>query len=263
MLNLNFLDCRGIAIPEMSFRQETSRRMRDQAASLRQQQQVWFSALMFQIIICFQRFDISYICFSPQLSELQFRRNLAPIHPERDYLGGGQFGSVFRVRLRSELEQSDAKVWALKLLRAGQPFEELSAELVAMRALRHPNVLAFICLNFDDRTADVHQQEHGLVLPYMGGGSLEEHVRAHPERVSRFSLFLSAALDMARGLAYLHEQNPPIIHRDVALRNFLISSSGSLVISDFGLARLSQSLSLDSVRYSLSVYLSHFQIVSR
>ena len=70
---------------------------------------------------------------------------------------------------------------------------------------------------------------------------------ARGDRVSGVSSFVSLALDMARGLAYLHAQQPPIVHRDVALRNFLVSSSGSVMISDFGLARKSAMLELDAV----------------
>jgi len=48
-------------------------------------------------------------------------------------------------------------------------------------------------------------------------------------------------LDIARGLAYLHNQKPSIIHRDCKSSNILISSRGVAKIADFGLARVKQS----------------------
>ena len=41
--------------------------------------------------------------------------------------------------------------------------------------------------------------------------------------------------DMARGLAHLHKYN--IVHRDVALRNFLVGSNGRVMVCDFGMSR--------------------------
>jgi hypothetical protein len=46
---------------------------------------------------------------------------------------------------------------------------------------------------------------------------------------------VALACDMAAGVAHLHAHG--LVHRDIALRNFLLSAEGRAMICDFGLAR--------------------------
>ncbi|GIL99381.1 hypothetical protein Vretimale_4542 [Volvox reticuliferus] len=52
---------------------------------------------------------------------------------------------------------------------------------------------------------------------------------------------LKVALDVAKGLQYLHGRTPAIVHRDLKPANVLIDANGVAKISDFGLARLKTS----------------------
>ena len=45
-------------------------------------------------------------------------------------------------------------------------------------------------------------------------------------------------LDVAEGLAYLHQQNPPIVHRDLASKNILLTKEKQAKIADVGLAKV-------------------------
>ena len=44
--------------------------------------------------------------------------------------------------------------------------------------------------------------------------------------------------DVAEGLNYLHQRNPPIVHRDLASKNVLLTETGRAKIADVGLAKV-------------------------
>ena len=48
----------------------------------------------------------------------------------------------------------------------------------------------------------------------------------------------SVACDMAKGMMYLHQQDPPIIHRDLKSPNILIDGNWTAKIADFGMSRI-------------------------
>ncbi len=63
--------------------------------------------------------------------------------------------------------------------------------------------------------------ESMLVMEYMKNGSLEDLLFHHQQRLSREET-IQLALDVAKGLNYLHSLNPKIIHRDLKGANVLV-----------------------------------------
>ncbi|KAL4374329.1 hypothetical protein HN51_008127 [Arachis hypogaea] len=60
--------------------------------------------------------------------------------------------------------------------------------------------------------------------------------RKSPE-LMRWQTRFSVALDVARGLQFLHSCDPPVIHSDIKPSNVLLDRSFAAKIGDFGLAR--------------------------
>jgi hypothetical protein len=75
-----------------------------------------------------------------------------------------------------------------------------------------------------------------LVFAFHYNGALDQYLQRHEtESLADPALLLRWMGDMAAGLASLHERR--LVHYDVNLRNFLLSSAKRVLLSDFGLTR--------------------------
>eukprot|EP00727_Mastigamoeba_balamuthi_P005961 m51a1_g1985 putative pas domain-containing protein tyrosine kinase (696) ;mRNA; r:1140065-1153448 len=139
-------------------------------------------------------------------------------------MGHGSFGTVYQAEWRG------VQVAAKVIRTAGiRDIDEgkLLQEVTIMKALRHPNLLLFMCYLKSDTSLTI-------VSEYMPGGSLLDVLsdRATPMPVGTKLGILG---DVAAGMAYLHGSNPPIIHRDLKSSNVLLSASMQAKVCDFGL----------------------------
>ncbi|XP_030452073.1 integrin-linked protein kinase 1-like [Syzygium oleosum] len=94
-----------------------------------------------------------------------------------------------------------------------------------LRELRHPNILQFL-------GSIVHGEEMILITEYLPKGNLEDIV----EGKVRIELHtaLQYALDIARGMNYLHQHKPfPIVHNHLHPRNLLQDEGGHLKIGEY------------------------------
>lgn len=71
-----------------------------------------------------------------------------------------------------------------------------------------------------------------LISPWYPNGNIHQYLRRSPN-----SDRLKLLQEVASGLTYLHEFDPPVVHGDTKPDNILINDCGSAVIIDFGLSR--------------------------
>ncbi|XP_058219375.1 integrin-linked protein kinase 1 isoform X2 [Rhododendron vialii] len=103
-------------------------------------------------------------------------------------------------------------------------------ELALLQKLRHPNVVQFL-------GAVTQSSPMMIVTEYLPKGDL----RAFLKRKGSLKPIIAVklALDIARGMNYLHEHKPEaIIHRDLEPSNILRDDSGHLKVADFGVSKL-------------------------
>ena len=91
-----------------------------------------------------------------------------------------------------------------------------------------------------------------LVMEFIGGDDLWEMLQKRGKAFTPNKV-LEWADQLLDALCYLHNQDPPIIHRDIKPQNLKLSDSGQIILLDFGLAKgtLGQSASIMTSR---SVY---------
>uniref|UniRef100_A0A7N8Y5F9 LIM domain kinase 1 n=1 Tax=Mastacembelus armatus TaxID=205130 RepID=A0A7N8Y5F9_9TELE len=145
------------------------------------------------------------------------------IHGE--VLGKGCFGQAVKVT-----HQKTGEVMVIKeLISCDEETQKtFLKEVKVMRCLDHPNVLKFIGLFYKDKRIN-------FVSEYIQGGTLRETI-IKMDQDFPWNVRVGYAKDIAAGMAYLHSMN--VIHRDLNSYNCLVRENQSVVVADFGLARL-------------------------
>lgn len=105
--------------------------------------------------------------------------------------------------------------------------KDFKARVELLAFLRHPKIVQFIGATFDN-LANV-----GLVLEYLERGDVFSLLRSQMTLTWSDPL-LKIATDVAQGVTYLHNCDPPLVHRDLKSSNLLCTPTYSCKISDFG-----------------------------
>ena len=66
---------------------------------------------------------------------------------------------------------------------------------------------------------------------------------------------LHICLEITQGVAFLHHQKPPLVHRDLNNKNIMFSHDGIAKIGDFGQSKLKQGLYLTSTQPGMVLYM--------
>ena len=142
----------------------------------------------------------------------------------------GAFGKLYRGTYNSEdvaikiLERPENDPAKAQLME--QQFQQ---EVMMLATLKHPNIVRFI-------GACRKPMVWCIVTEYAKGGSVRQFLTRRQNRSVPLKLAVKQALDVARGMAYVHGLG--LIHRDLKSDNLLIFGDKSIKIADFGVARI-------------------------
>ena len=108
--------------------------------------------------------------------------------------------------------------------------EEFRNECSVMEVIRHPNIVMFL-------GACTKPPHLCIILEYCSKGSLWSCLHDMSIKIS-WEFRRKIALDIAKGVLYLHNQNPPILHRDLKSLNILLDHACCAKLADFGWTRI-------------------------
>lgn len=134
------------------------------------------------------------------------------INPEEiEYLnriGSGSYGEVWRAKYR-EMIVAVKKIENVEVMFGPESEHKVEREMEFMRRTRHPNVVLFLGGGRSDTDAGLF-----IVTEYMKCGSLNVilyDLAIHLDKVQQVRF----AVDVAKGMRFLHNLSPPCIHRDL------------------------------------------------
>jgi len=197
-----------------------------------------------------------------QVQSLVRCNEISPEELQRnEFLGDGSFGEVFKGRWQGlEVAIKDFR-YQENMAGALRSFSQEAA--VAMR-LHHPHVVLLLGISLqlpDEKSFHAHDTPNkdlvamgtgrvSLVMELMPKGTLFSCLRGNPIKTAEgqsvpewsfeFPTLLQMLVDVARGLVFLHNLVPPIIHGDIKSPNVLVADNWLAKIGDFGLSRISR-----------------------
>ncbi|KAG7958355.1 hypothetical protein I3843_10G017300 [Carya illinoinensis] len=164
---------------------------------------------------------------------VQVLRNVTKNFSPENELGRGGFGVVYKGEL------DDGTKIAVKRMEAGvitsKALDEFQSEIAVLSKVRHRHLVSLLgyCIEGNERI---------LVYEYMPQGALSKHLfhwKSLKLEPLSWKRRLNIALDVARGLEYLHSMaHQSFIHRDLKSSNILLGDDFRAKISDFGLVKL-------------------------
>lgn len=158
-----------------------------------------------------------------------------------DILGRGGMGTVYRARDG----RLDTIVAVKEMIEPNTSAEErelsvrqFEREAKMLGQLTHPNLPRVT----DYFTHTPHETEHCyLVMEFVEGRTLESLLREANGRALPLRETLNFAIQLADVLCYLHNQEPPIVFRDLKPANIMRvetgKNEGTIKLIDFGIAR--------------------------
>eukprot|EP00924_Labyrinthula_sp_SR-Ha-C_P003214 augustus_masked-scaffold_15-processed-gene-2.17-mRNA-1 protein AED:0.28 eAED:0.33 QI:0/-1/0/1/-1/1/1/0/526 len=188
-------------------------------------------------------------CFSTTKPSLLVKGSAVGEFKVEKLLGAGSQAEVYMVGSDKSEEKMAVKVFKKKktfLRRKGQlqsngVSKDVVREIAVLKKLDHPNLVRLWKV--------LDSEEHGCIMFLMdfidGGSILSDELQCHPIFSEEKTKDLFRQL--IKGVEYLHYNG--IVHRDIKPSNLLLTKTGLLKISDFGVSVLCEPLESKTPRF--------------
>ncbi len=148
-----------------------------------------------------------------------------------EQLGEGGMATVYKAfdtRLEREVAVKVIRRDAFPPERLEQVLKRFDREAKSLAKLSHPNIVSV--LDYGEYEGSPY-----LIMPFLSGGTLKARLGQQIPWKTAAQLILP----VGRALEYAHTAG--VIHRDVKPANILLTASGEVMLTDFGIARLLES----------------------
>lgn len=159
-------------------------------------------------------------------------------------LGRGSYGTVFQANWHG-CQVAAKKLHGIFFEVSVMPeskhgiLKSFAKELNLLFRLKHPNIVQFFGVYKESGIRTLELSSDTYLIQELMECALDVRNRTSPQLNLRNVVDISR--DISCGLRYLHDRKEPIIHRDLATKNVLLSQNGTAKIADLGVAKILES----------------------
>ena len=158
----------------------------------------------------------------------------------RKELGRGAYGKVYAVKY-CETICAAKEIHSILIEDVGEAERRLTIQSFLKECrqcsmLRHPNVIQFLGVYYPTGVDGANTIRLPVMVMEMMADSLTSFVDKH-EKIP-VHIKYSIVHDVSLGLCYLHNHDPPIVHRNLSPNNVLLTAHHVAKISDLGVAKV-------------------------
>jgi serine/threonine protein kinase len=148
-----------------------------------------------------------------------------------EFLGQGALAKIYKAYHPGLKRNASMKILHPKLLKTSEFVASFQEEAQSLARLKHPNIVQI----YD---ASITPKFPYFVMEYIQGRDLRQFIKEFKQNNTRIPITTSLRIVYSIGLALAFAHQNEVIHRDVKPGNILLEDTGRVVLTDFGLARL-------------------------
>ena len=155
-------------------------------------------------------------------------------------MGRGAYGRVYAVKYCETIcaakEIHSILVEGVGQVQMQRTIESFMRECRQCSTLRHPNVIQFLGVYYPT----VAGGADGMRLPVMVMEMMADSLTSFVDKHEKIPVHIKYSIvhNVSLGLCYLHNHDPPIVHRDLSPNNVLLTAHHVAKISDLGVAKV-------------------------